>query len=173
MRLPFWANYYDYAFNFFTSFGYFRTRREHDDTIRTIVRSLHPSGVFVLDYLNVHYSEDHILPNEVKRIGDTVYEIHRWQDEDHFFKRIIVTDPSLKLPFDNTEKVAKFNLGDFTEMLAFQGMQVKEVFGDYDFSDYHVSKTPRLIIIAGRSDLRVEDKEKRLYSDGRPTDALT
>ena len=28
MRLPFRANYYDYAFNFFTSFGYFRTRRE-------------------------------------------------------------------------------------------------------------------------------------------------
>ena len=30
MRLPFWINYYDYAFNFFTSFGYFKTKREHD-----------------------------------------------------------------------------------------------------------------------------------------------
>src|SRR4029077_10954842 len=27
MRLPFWINYFDYAFNFFTSFGYFRTQR--------------------------------------------------------------------------------------------------------------------------------------------------
>ena len=24
MRLPFWINYFDYAFNFFTSFGYFQ-----------------------------------------------------------------------------------------------------------------------------------------------------
>ena len=27
MRLPFWINYFDYAFNFFTSFGYFKTER--------------------------------------------------------------------------------------------------------------------------------------------------
>ncbi|HEX7844517.1 MAG TPA: class I SAM-dependent methyltransferase, partial [Chitinophagaceae bacterium] len=44
MRLPFWSNYYHYAFNFFTSFGYFKTRREHDDAIRTIARSLQPCG---------------------------------------------------------------------------------------------------------------------------------
>src|SRR6185503_17631025 len=44
MRLPFWGNYFDYAFNFFTSFGYFKTRREHDDSIRTITKSLRPRG---------------------------------------------------------------------------------------------------------------------------------
>ena len=37
MRLPFYINYFDYAFNFFTSFGYFSTQREHDNAIRTIV----------------------------------------------------------------------------------------------------------------------------------------
>src|SRR5439155_1222190 len=36
IRLPFWINYFDYAFNFFTSFGYFATRREHDDAMRTV-----------------------------------------------------------------------------------------------------------------------------------------
>src|SRR5215218_11305382 len=29
MRLPSWINYFDVTFNFFTSFGYFPTRREH------------------------------------------------------------------------------------------------------------------------------------------------
>jgi SAM-dependent methyltransferase len=172
MRLPFWSNYFDYAFNFFTSFGYFRTRREHDDGLRTIVKSLHPDGIFVIDYLNVHFSESHLLPNEVKQIGETNYEIHRWEDELFFYKRITVTDPSLKRPFDNTEKVAKFSLGDFTEMLAFQGMQVKEVFGDYNFSSYDTRKTPRLIIIASSARAITEDKEKSLYLDGRPTDTL-
>jgi 2-polyprenyl-3-methyl-5-hydroxy-6-metoxy-1,4-benzoquinol methylase len=56
MRLPFWGNYYNYAFNFFTSFGYFKTRREHDDAIRTIAKSLKPGGKLVIDYLNVHYA---------------------------------------------------------------------------------------------------------------------
>src|SRR5258706_2099165 len=54
MRLPFWINYFDYAFNFFTSFGYFATRREHDDAMRTITGSLKPGGCFIIDYLNVH-----------------------------------------------------------------------------------------------------------------------
>ena len=31
MRNLFWIRYFDYVFNFFTSFGYFSTRREHDD----------------------------------------------------------------------------------------------------------------------------------------------
>ena len=151
MRLPFWVNYFDHAFNFFTSFGYFKTRREHDDAIRTIAKSLKPGGLFVIDYLNVHYAEDHLLHNEVKQIGESRYEIHRWDDETHFYKKITVTDPSLSQPFENTERVAKFSLGEFTEMLAFQGLQVQEVFGDYNFSVYDIRKTPRLILVAGKS----------------------
>ncbi len=173
MRLPFRANYYDYAFNFFTSFGYFRTRREHDDAMRTIVESLHPEGIFVIDYLNVHFSESHLVPNEIKIIGDTHYEIHRWEDASYFYKRIIVTDPALTIPFDNTEQVAKFSLGDLTEMLAFQGMQVKEVYGDYTFTPFDIKKTPRLILIAARAEVMSGDKEKSIYSDGRPADVLT
>jgi hypothetical protein len=44
--------------------------------------------------------------------------------------------------------VAKFSLGDFTDMLSFQKMQVTEVFGDYNLSAYDVRKTPRMIIVA-------------------------
>ncbi len=150
MRLPFYANYFDYAFNFFTSFGYFKTRREHDDGIRTIAKSIKPGAVFVLDYLNVHYAEEHLVHNEVKKIGDTMYDIHRWDDETHFYKKITITDPSLSKPFENTERVAKFSLGDFTDMLAFQDLQVQEVFGDYLFNKYDIRKTPRLILIAGK-----------------------
>ncbi|HEV7782048.1 MAG TPA: class I SAM-dependent methyltransferase [Chitinophagaceae bacterium] len=173
MRLPFWGNYFDYAFNFFTSFGYFKTRREHDDAVRTIAKSLQPGGLFVIDYLNVHYAEDHLGHNEQKKIGETVYDIHRWDDETHFYKKIIVTDPALEQPAEYTEKVAKFNLGDFTDMLSFQGLQVQEVFGDYQFGNYDIRKTPRLILIAAKAKAGEEDKEKRLYSDGRRTDALT
>ena len=153
MRLPFWGNYFDYAFNFFTSFGYFNTRREHDDAIRTIANSLKPGGMFVIDYLNVHCAEDHLVHNEVKKIGDSRYEIHRWDDETHFYKKITVMDPSLPKPFENIERVVKFSMGDFTEMLSFQGMQVLEVFGDYNFSGYDVRKTPRLIVIARKGDI--------------------
>jgi 2-polyprenyl-3-methyl-5-hydroxy-6-metoxy-1,4-benzoquinol methylase len=148
MRLPFWGNYFHYAFNFFTSFGYFKTRREHDDTIRTISKSLKPKGVFVIDYLNVHFAEDNLTKNDYRLIDGTSYTIHRWDDDTHFYKKIIIEDTSLSQPLEYTEKVAKFSLGDFTDMLSFQGLQVQEVFGDYQFSHYDVRKTPRLILIA-------------------------
>lgn len=148
MRLPFRVNYYNYAFNFFTSFGYFNTRREHDDAIRTISNSLKPGGILVIDYLNVHYAEERLVSDEQKIVSGTVYEIKRWHDEDHFYKKIIVKDPALVQPFEYTEKVAKFSLGDFNDMLSYQGMQVQEVFGDYQFNAYDVRKTPRLIVLA-------------------------
>lgn len=173
MRLPFWGNYFDHAFNFYTSFGYFRTRREHDAAIRTVVRSLKPHGTFVIDYLNVHYCENHLLPGVTRRQNGTVFDIEKWDDESHFFKKIKISDPSLKTPLEFTEIVEKFSLGDFTDMLSYQGMQVEEAFGDYELHPYDVNKTPRLIVVAKKTDDNADDKEKRLYSDGRKTDMLT
>jgi len=148
MRLPFRVNYFDYAFNFFTSFGYFKTRREHDNAIRTIANGLKPNGIFVIDYLNVHYSEDHLVYNEEKKLNGTTYQIHRWHDEKYFYKKIIINDPGLMHSIDYTEKVSKFSFGDFNDMLSYHGLQVQEVFGDYQLRKYDVRTKPRLIIIA-------------------------
>ena len=148
MRLPFRINYFDYAFNFFTSFGYFRTRREHDNAIRTIAQSLKPGGTFVLDYLNVHYAEDHLAHKSEKEIDDVNYYITKWFDEEHFYKKIVVEDDKMEEPMEYTEKVAKFSLGDFTEMFAYQDLQIQEVFGDYLFNGYDVKNSPRMVMIA-------------------------
>jgi SAM-dependent methyltransferase len=148
MRQPFRINYYDYAFNFFTSFGYFRTRREHDAGIRTIAQSIHLDGTMVIDYLNVHYAEDHLIHSTDIEIDDYNFHITKWMDENHFYKKIEVEHDSFSEPHAYTEKVAKFSLGDFTEMLAFQGMQIKEVFGDYNLGSYHIKNTPRMVMIA-------------------------
>lgn len=148
MRLPSWINYFDYAFNFFTSFGYFNTRREHEDAVRSLVNNVKPGGILLFDYLNVHFAEAHLVHNEMKNIDGTNYEIHRWHDETHFFKRIIIRDAALEKPVEYTEKVAKLGLGDFTDMLSFYKVQVQEVFGDYGLSKYDVLKTPRLIVVA-------------------------
>ena len=151
MRLPFRINYFDYTFNFFTSFGYFKTRREHDDAMRTIANGLKPDGIFVIDYLNVHYAEDHLLHNEVKKINGTIYEIHRWHDETHFYKKIIIDDSQIMQPISFTERVAKLSFGDMNDMLSFQGLQVQEVFGDYQLGTYDTRSKPRMIIIAKKN----------------------
>lgn len=148
MRLPFCVNYFDYAFNFFTSFGYFRTRREHDNAIRTISLSLKHQGIFVIDYLNVHFEEDNLAHKSEIKIKNVNYFITKWFDETHFHKKIIVEDDKKKTPLEFEEKVVKFTFGDFVDMLSFQGMQVQEVFGDYNFGEYSIKNSPRMIIIA-------------------------
>jgi len=147
MRLPFWINYFNYAFNFFTSFGYFNTRSEHDNAIRTIAQSLKPNGIVVIDYLNVHYEEKHLVPKSEIIIEDVAYHITKWLDETNFFKKIVIEDKSLEEAFLFHERVAKFSLGDFTEMLAYQKVQIQEVFGDYNFGAYSLNESPRMIII--------------------------
>jgi 2-polyprenyl-3-methyl-5-hydroxy-6-metoxy-1,4-benzoquinol methylase len=150
MRLPFRINYFHYAFNFFTSFGYFQTQRENDNAIRTIAQSLKPNGTFVMDYLNVHYAEDHMAHRSEKEIDGVNFIITKWHDETHFYKKIMIEDEILEEPLVYTEKVSKFTVGDFTEMFAYQGLQIKEVFGDYNFKNYSINKSPRLIMIAER-----------------------
>jgi hypothetical protein len=101
-----------------------------------------------MDYLNVHYAEDHLIHRSEKEVDGVIYYITKWYDETHFFKRIVVEDEELDEPLEYTEKVSKFSLGDFTDMFAYQGLQVQEIFGDYEFNSYDIKKSPRLIMIS-------------------------
>lgn len=151
MRQLFWINYFDYAFNFFTSFGYFQSPRENDSAIRTISHSLRRQGTLVMDYLNVHYAEDHTIHHSEKNVEGVNFVLTKWFDEQFFYKKIEVEDEQLEEPLIFTEKVAKFSLGDFNDMFAFQGLQIKEVFGSYSFEPYHIKNSPRLIMIAEKT----------------------
>ncbi len=151
MRLPFWINYFDVAFNFFTSFGYFKTQREHDNAIRSIVTSIKPKGIFVMDFLNVQFANSKEVAETIKEIGTTKYSISKWSDDHHFYKKILVEDTALAKPMQYTEKVAKFTLPNFEKMFAKQGLKIKEVLGDYHFGTYNETTSPRLIMIAEKS----------------------
>ena len=76
------------------------------------------------------------------------YYINKWFDETHFYKKIIVEDEALKKRVEHQEKVVKFTMGDFTDMLSYQHLQIQEVFGDYNFNPYHIKNSPRMVIIS-------------------------
>ncbi len=151
MRCPFRINYYQYAFNFFTSFGYFKTRREHDNAIRTMAESLQSKGLLVIDYLNVHYAAATLEQTFTKEIEGVCFHITKWQDAHHFYKQIqVVEKGQTALRHLYTERVAKFSLADFNDMLSYQQMQIEEVFGNYQLGRYDLKSSPRLIILAKR-----------------------
>ena len=148
IRLPFYINYFNYAFNFFTSFGYFKTMREHNDAMRTIAQSLRPNGVFVLDYLNAHVAQQHLQFKETKKINDVVFDIERRSDDMYFYKRIHVEDASAHVNETFTERVEKFSLADFESMFSRQGLQIAHVFADYDLNAFDEKSSSRMIMIS-------------------------
>jgi len=148
MRLPFWINYFDYAFNFFTSFGYFKSKREDENAIRSIAQSLKSNGVFVMDYLNVIYAESQIEHLSKKEIDNVEYSITKWHDEKFFYKKILIEDNNTNINSSFTETVSKYTLKDFTDLFEAQGLKIKDVYGDYQLSKYNAEESPRLILVA-------------------------
>ncbi|HXB09009.1 MAG TPA: class I SAM-dependent methyltransferase [Puia sp.] len=148
MRQLLCTNCFDYAFNFFTSFGYFMTRRENLNTIRMVGAALKPGGVFVLDYLNVRYVEQHLVPNEVKVIDGVTYTITRWCEGKHFFKKIVISDEKLPQPLEYIERVAMFGRDDFESLFLPNGLQIRQQYGNFQLEPFDPDRSPRLILVA-------------------------
>ena len=147
MRLPFGNNRFDYVFNFFTSFGYFKSDLENNQVVSNIANSLVDGGVLVLDYLNVPFAERNLIPSERKEIDGVIYDMERWTDERFFFKTIAIRNIQGQSP-EYTEQVAKLSLSDFDFMFNKNGLQIERVFGDYRLNEYSYETSPRLIIVA-------------------------
>jgi SAM-dependent methyltransferase len=148
-RLPYAANLFDYCFNFFTSFGYFRTQRENENALRTMAAAIKPGGKLVIDYLNTAYVQTNLVAEDDKTIKGYQFRLKRTQDDLFFYKTIEIAAAS-GASETFTEQVRKYNLDDFTAMLQKQGMQVVQVFGNYELAPFDKEQSPRMIIIAER-----------------------
>ena len=151
MREIFWINYFDYAFNLFTSFGYFNTKRENNNAIQSIGQSLKKDGKLVVDYLNVHFTEQNMVHQSKELINNVEYTITRWHDEQKFYKKILIEDPALTEAIAFTEVVSKFTLADFDAMLLPHQLQIKNIFGDYQLNSFDANNSPRLIFVAEKT----------------------
>lgn len=146
MRLPFYINYFDYAFNFFTSFGYFAHDRDHALAARSFAAALKPNGILVIDYLNFEYVMKHFVPMETIQRGSYLFSIKRKLERNHIIKEISFTD-SNKKQRNYSESVAAFTLADFNRIFRMADMSVIGTFGDYQLNPYHPVDSPRLIMV--------------------------
>lgn len=149
MRETFKANYFDYAFNFFTSFGYFDTHEEHQLAISAMAANLKESGTLVIDYLNVGIVEENVDQEAVSQIDDLIFHTKKWQDDLFLFKEIRVVDVVSKEVLGVfEERVRKYGLTDFTLFMQKAGLEMIATFGDYQLGSYHMERSDRLIMVA-------------------------
>lgn len=146
MRNVFRLNYFDYAFNFFTSFGYFKHNRDNVIAADSFTKSLKPGGKLMIDYMNVDLVKDHLVAEEVVTVEDIVFNLHRKLEQGKIIKTIQFKDPAGKA-YQFEEVVSEFRQPDFESMFAPCGMKLIQTFGDYELNDFDAEKSPRLIMI--------------------------
>jgi SAM-dependent methyltransferase len=146
MRLPFYINYFDLAFNFFTSFGYFAHNRDHALAARSFAAALKKDGILVIDYLNSEHVISNFIPEETIQRGSYTFRINRKLENNHIVKEISFSDADKKQR-NYQESVAAFTLSDFIRMFKPTDMSLVTTFGDYQLNPYHPIDSPRLIMV--------------------------
>lgn len=146
MRFPFYINYFDYAFNFFTSFGYFAHDRDHLMAAKSFAAALKKNGLLVIDYLNRENVLESLVPEEIVERGNYTFDIQRKLERGHFLKEISFKDTEGRSKHF-TESVAAFTLSDFIQMFKQVKLSLVATFGDYKLNPYHPYDSPRMIMI--------------------------
>lgn len=146
MRFPFYINYFDYAFNFFTSFGYFASERDHVMAARSFAAAIKKGGLLVVDYLNRAHVAKHLVPEETVEKSGHMFDIQRTITATHILKDIVVTDPEGNQS-KYGERVAAFTLGDFKRIFEKANLQLVDTFGNYQLGKYDADNSERLIMI--------------------------
>lgn len=146
MRLPFRINYFDAVMNMFTSFGYFKTDRDHMLTLKNVQKGLKPGGLFLLDYFNSDWVRKNLIRSEVKTVDGIEYRLKRNIRGRYVFKTVEITTDGKHHQF--RERVRLFTLADFQSLFARVGLVIRRTYGDYDLSDFDTAASKRLIIVA-------------------------
>ena len=150
MRKPFRVNYFDYIFNFFTSFGYFDSEEEDLQTLRNVRLGLRPTGTFVMDFFNSRVIINQLRERETKVIKGIRFDIRKYIDGQRVIKVIEITDKGRRFFF--TERVRLFMLPDLERLFRLAGLKIISLFGNYQLESFNSQKSPRLILVAKNDD---------------------
>lgn len=145
MRRPFITNYFDAAFNLFTSLGYFKNEHENKLAIKTMQLAVKKGGIIVIDFLNAYTATRKIVQEEVKVIDNVYFTIKKQLKSKTLIKDIAVKDGEKHFQF--FEKVLALTIADFENYLKTVGVKILNLYGDYSLNEYIPNQSERLIIV--------------------------
>jgi len=146
MRKLFRINYFDYAFNLFTSFGYFESDRDNQSTIDAVAKGLKPNGIFVLDFFNATKTLACLKPHYEMEVEGIKFDIHKKLEQNIIVKQISFSDKGRDYNFE--ERVKALTLADFEQYFTACGFEILHTWGDYNLGAFNADTSDRLIIAA-------------------------
>lgn len=136
---------YDAIFNLFTSFGYFENDADNLTTLKAIKHSLTEYGFACIDFMNVDYVIENLVPEEVKTVENIDFHIKRYVKDNHIYKEISFEDNGEQFHF--TERVQALRLVDFEKMMEEADIYLLDIFGNYKLQPFYKNQSERLIMI--------------------------
>ncbi len=146
MRLPFRMNYFNYIFNFFTSFGYFQTVSDNLKVLQSVHKGLKQNGILVLDFMNAQYTIKNLVKEETIVKQGISFHIKREVKNRKILKHISFSDKGKNYQF--TESVQALFPADFMELLLKAGFVLINEFGNYSLEPFQLKHSNRYIVIA-------------------------
>lgn len=140
------ANYFNYVFNLFTSFGYFKRENEDIKAIKAFAKNLVPGGILLIDFFNVNQVAQNIIPEDEKCLEGIVFKIQKKIENGLIIKNIKFKADGCQYEFK--EEVKALQLSDFKKYFKEAGLDLIEIFGSYHLEKFNIDTSQRLIMIA-------------------------
>ncbi len=145
MREQLQPKQFNFIFNFFTSFGYFSKEQDHHDTLSAIRTGLKDDGLLVMDFMNGHKAIQNLVPEEKKTIQGITFNITREVTNGVIVKTIQFEDGGHSYSFE--ERVRAFNLSEMARMFRKNGLELMDVYGDYELGAFNIFDSGRMIMV--------------------------
>ncbi len=145
MRELFRVNYFDYVFNFFTSFGYFEKPHDTQLAAKVFAQSLKPGGILVIDFFNPEKTIAGLVESEAFEKQHIRFKIERKFDGRRIIKTIHIEDEGKVCQYQ--EKVTAFSHAELIRLFEAYHLSYWQTFGDYELGPFDPISSPRMILL--------------------------
>lgn len=139
---------FNFILNLFTSFGYFKDREDDIRVIRAAAKNLAPGGKLLIDFLNPVKAINEMVSHENKQIEGITFHISKTVENGFIYKMIEFKDQGKFFNFQ--EKVKAIEYPTFLQYFETAGLQMEQVFGNYQLEAYDENTSDRMIFVLSR-----------------------
>ena len=144
MRNPLKGSY-DAIFNLFTSFGYFNQETTNIKVLKNFKSALRPGGHIVVDFLNLEKVIQNLIPEQHISKKGIEFIIRKNVSDNFIIKKIDVKHDQEVHHY--IEKVQALDLDKMKFFANAAGLEIQELFGDYDLNPFDNNHSERLILL--------------------------